>query len=82
MRGRVQLVRYAFVFEGKVWRGVEGICVDSRHSKLHSFGEEGAERRLTPMVDDAPPIELARAVTLPVPGLGMAPLSEGALICD
>ena len=38
--------------------------------------------RLTPIVDEAP-MELARAVILPVPpGLGIAPLSEGALILD
>ena len=36
---------------------------------------------LTPTVDEAPP-ELALAVTLPVPGLGMAPDSDGALIWD
>ena len=37
---------------------------------------------LTPIVDEAP-MELARAVILPVPpGLGIAPLSDGALIFD
>lgn len=47
-----------------------------------SFSESTLRCQLTPMVDDAPPIELARAVTLPVPGLGIAPLSDGALILD
>jgi hypothetical protein len=51
-------------------------------SGLISFNLISITWRLTPIVEDAP-IELALAVILPVPpGLGIAPLSDGALILD
>jgi hypothetical protein len=61
----------------------KGLKVDwgiSVGSGLISFNLIFITRRLTPIVEDAP-MELARAVILPVPpGLGIAPLSDGALI--